>query len=208
MNATDRNGRLKRISDECYLQIGSFTLFFNNLPEIGDSKSASYNDEAVIGRAVPIKTYANSDNRSISCSITLVVQKKSDCFDNITILRNIQSAVYPRNDPGAPYFPPVICRLKVGNLLSNDAICCVMKEYNVKFPTDVPWDIDTLCPYKMEVGMTFEQVYSSSKLPNRDLILSDYPLGGGDGYSHDCNGLTPLCLYPPFIKPSKNLKAA
>ena len=177
MNATDRTGRLRILSRRCFLQIGSFTLYFNNLPDLSESKSASYNDEAVIGRAAPIKTYANSDNRSISCSISLFVQKKQDCKDNISILRKIQSAVYPRTGVGAPYFPPVICRIQCGDLFSKDPICCVMRDYNVKFPTDVPWDLDTLCPYKMEISMTLEQVYSSNNLPNQDLILKDIPTG-------------------------------
>ena len=176
MHATDASGHLKKIPD-CWLEIGSFKLEFNNLPDIGDSKSASYNDESVIGRAAPIKTYSNSDNRSISCSINLFVQDQSDCKRNLRILRNIQSAVYPRTGAGAPYYPPVVCRLKCGQLLSNNPICVVMKDYNVKFPTDVPWDEETLCPYRMEVSMTFEQVFAGNQLPNQNLILQDIPPG-------------------------------
>ena len=176
MNATDASGHLKPIPD-CYLEIGNFRLEFNNLPDLGDSKSADYSDESVIGRAAPIKTYSKSENRVISCSITLLVQDQSDCKKNLKILRNIQSAVYPRTGPGAPYFPPVICRIKCGQLFSKNPICCVMKDYNVKFPTDVPWDEETLCPYKMEVSMTLDQVFSSNQLPNQNLILSDLPPG-------------------------------
>ncbi len=180
MNATDRSGKLRRLSDKCFLQIGSSDpLYFNNLPDMGDSKSASYNDETVIGRSTPIKTYANSDNRSVSVSITLFVQKKSDCKNNLAVLRQIQSAVYPiPGGAGAPYFPPVLCRLQCGSLFSEQPICCVMKDYNVKFPTDVPWDKDTMCPYKMEISMSFEQVFASSQLPNQNLILGDIPPGG------------------------------
>jgi hypothetical protein len=180
MNATDRSGKLRRLSDRCFLQIGTAPkLYFNNLPDLGDSKSASYNDEAVIGRSTPIKTYANSDNRSISLSITLIVQKQVDCKNNIATLRLIQSAVYPRpGSAGAPYFPPVLCQIQCGDLLSKDPVCCVMKDYNVKFPTDVPWDRETMCPYRMEISMSFEQVYASSNLPNQNLILADVPAGG------------------------------
>lgn len=198
MNATDKTGRLRRISDKCYLQIGDFTLFFNNLPEFGDSKGATYNNESVIGRAAPIKTYANSEDRSISCSIQLFVQDPSDCKKNLTILRNIQSAVYPRTGPGMPYFPPVICRLRCGNLFSENAICCVMKNYNVKFPTDVPWDYETLCPYRMEISMDFEQVYASQSLPNQNLILEDIPVGVT--YGLDCDGVGSKCFYPKLAE--------
>lgn len=194
MNATDRSGKLRRISDKCYLQIGNFTLFLNNLPDLGESKSASYNDEPVIGRAAPMKTYSNSDNRSISCSIQLFVQDQSDCKKNLAILRNIQSAVYPRTGAGAPYYPPVICRLQFGSLLSENPICCVMRDYNVKFPTDVPWDYETLCPYRMEISMSFEQVYASERLPNQGLILQDVPFGVQ--YGTDCSGIGNRCLYP------------
>lgn len=175
MNATDESGHLTLIPD-CYLQIGSFTYNFNNLPEIGESKSASYNDESVIGRSTPIKTYANSDNRSFSLSFSLVVQDKSDFKRNLRVVRYVQGAVYPRLGAGAPYFPPIVCKLKCGKLLSNEPICCVMKDYNIKYPTDVPWDRETLCPYKMEISINFDQVFASNRLPNYDTILRDAPL--------------------------------
>jgi hypothetical protein len=194
MNATDRNGRLRRISDKCFLQIGTFTLFFNNLPELGESKSANYESTTIIGRATPIVNYSHSENRTISCSVILLVQEKPDCKRNIAILRNIQSAVYPRKGAGAPYFPPTVCRFQCGSLFSETPICCVMKDYNVKFPTDVPWDEETLCPYRMEVSMTLEQVFASQSLPNQDLILQDIPFGVT--YGADCNGVSPQCFYP------------
>jgi hypothetical protein len=184
MNATSSSGKLVPILN-CYLRIGAQNiegenpLYFNNIPDLGDSKSASYNAEGVIGRAAPINTYANSDNRSISLSINLFVQDITDCKKNLRILRRIQSAVYPRsglNSPGAPYFPPPVCQLKCGSLLSEKPICCIMKDYNAKFPTDVPWDEETLCPYRLEISMTFEAVYASQDLPNNDLILQDIPI--------------------------------
>lgn len=176
MNATDRSGRLKPISQKCFLQIGSTPpIYFNNLPDLGDSKSANYEATPVIGRASPIMAYSNSEIRNISCSINLFVQSQSDCKLNLAILRTIQSAVYPTTGPGAPYYPPPLCKLQCGSLLSEKPICCIMKDYNVKFPTDVPWDAETLCPYRMEISMTFEQVFSSQSLPNSDLILSDVP---------------------------------
>lgn len=175
MNATGSDGHLKIISKRCFLQIGGFTYYFNTLPDLSDAKGATYNDESPIGRSVPIKTYSHSDNRVISCTITLVVQDKSDCKENLRILQYIRSCVYNRTGLGAPYYPPVICRLQCGSLFSEYPICCVMKDYSVKFPTDVPWDEETMCPYRMDISMTFDQVYSSNTLPNQDKILADMP---------------------------------
>lgn len=180
MNATDLNGRLQNIPN-CYIIIsgnqagGNERIDFNNLPDLGDSKGASYDNTTAIGRASPIPAYSSSDARSISVSINLFVQDQSDCKKNLRILRRIQSAVYPRNGPVAPYFPPTLCKVKCGSLLSENELCCIMKDYNVKFPTDVPWDRETLCPYRMEISMTFEVVYASANLPNNQMILSDIP---------------------------------
>lgn len=176
MHATEVGGRLKPIPD-CYIKIGGEVIYFDNLPDLSDSKSASYNDESVIGRAAPIKTYANSDNRSISCAINLFIQAPGDAEKNLRTLRVIQSAVYPRTGGGAPYFPPTVCQIKCGKLLSNQPLCCVLKDYSVKYPTDVPWDEATLCPYRLEISLSLEAVYAGSSLPNDQLILKDNPLG-------------------------------
>jgi len=174
MNGTDSGGRLKPIPD-CWVYVGGQTLTLDNLPDLSDAKSASYNDESVIGRSSPIKTYSNSDNRSISLSVNLFVQEPGDELKNLRTLRRIQSAVYPRAGQATPYAPPQICKIKCGKLLSNQPLCCVLKDYSVKFPTDVPWDETTLCPYRLEISMTFDVVYSSSTLPGAEQILADMP---------------------------------
>jgi len=178
MNATDRSGRLKPISPKCFIQVGSTPpIYFNNLPDLSDSKGANYESTPVIGRATPIVAYANSEIRNISCSINLFVQDQSDCKKNLAILRTLQSAVYPmKGEFGVPFFPPPLCKIQCGSLLSEKPICCIMKECSVKFPTDVPWDAETLCPYRLEISMTLEQVFASQNLPNSNLILSDIPL--------------------------------
>ena len=61
-----------------YASNDEFLLRFKVLPDISDTKTASYNDEAVIGRASPLKTYAQSDNRSISMQIHMVVSSPED----------------------------------------------------------------------------------------------------------------------------------
>jgi hypothetical protein len=181
--ATLPNGDLKQIPD-CELIIpgvqnrlnGSQAgqIVFNNLPDLSDQKGASYNDEPVIGRALPIKTFSQGENRAISVTANFYVIKRGDEDVNLRILRAIQSAVYPRDGNGAmPYYPPPVCKLKCGKLLSKNHLCVVMKDYNVKFPTDVPWNQQTYVPHKMEISMSFEVVYPSSRLPGQEQIVAD-----------------------------------
>lgn len=184
--ATRPGGMLNPIKD-CYVIVpfGSkeYLIELNNLPEISDSKTATYNDETVIGRASPLKTYAQSDNRSISFNITFFVTHSSKGENrpspgsveyNLDALRALQSAVYPREGAnGAPFIPPPICRLKCGQLLSRSGeLCVILKQYSVKFPTEVAWDEDTLLPFKFSVETTWDVVYKSSDLPGQERIFS------------------------------------
>lgn len=185
--ATIIGGALVPIND-CYIVIpcqncgvdqesggsSEFVLHFKVLPEISDSKTASYNDEQVIGRASPLKTYAQSDNRTISVQIHLIVSEESDIDYNLAAMRAIQSAVYPRNGKnGAPFIPPPVCRIRCGKLLSNgQELCVVLKSYSVKFPTEIAWDEQTLLPYKMDIETSWDVVYKSADLPGQERIFS------------------------------------
>lgn len=180
--ATLIGGPLKPIGD-CYLIIpcedakgcegGEFKLTFNNLPEISDSKSVSYADEIVIGRASPLKTYSQSDNRTIGLTIHLLVTHPNDVTYNLNALRAIQSAAYPREGAnGAPFIPPPICRLKCGSLLSvSGELCLVLKQYDVKFPVEVAWDETTFVPFKFDITTTWDVVYKSADLPGQKRIF-------------------------------------
>jgi hypothetical protein len=181
--ATLPNGDLKPIYG-CDLIIGGIKdllngylpgqIIFNNLPDIGDSKGASYNDEAVPGRSLPIKAFSQGENRSISVTANFYIIKNGDEVTNLKILRAIQSAVYPRDGNGVlPFKPPPICKLRCGKFLSANYLCVVMRDYNVKGGTDVPWHITNMMPSKLEVSMSFDVVYPSSKLPGQEQILSD-----------------------------------
>lgn len=171
--ATLPGGPLISIPD-CYVTIPGFNkIEFNNLPDISDSKAANYNDETVIGRASPLKTYAQSENRAISMQIHLIVSKPQDVTRNLEILRAIQSAVYPREGvSGAPFIPPPICRLKCGKLLADEELCVVLKQYSVKFPTEVAWAESTFTPFKFDIDTSWEVVYKSSDLPNQTRIIN------------------------------------
>ena len=175
--ATVPGGPLKRLED-CWIFIpvggaGGHLVELFALPDISDSKSASYNDEPIIGRAFPLKTYSHSDNRTISMQIHLFVTHPDDVADNIANLRALESAVYPRVDDatGAPFVPPPVCRIKCGKLLADDALCVVLKQYSVKFPTDVAWDETDYTPWKFDVDTTWEVVYKSPDLPGQRRIL-------------------------------------
>lgn len=172
--ATRPGGPLIPITD-CQIEIPGYgSIVMNNLPDISDSKSASYNDESVPGRSTTMKTFSHSENRTISWTIHFFTVQASDVSENLQAMRALESAVYPREGTGgASYLPPPICRLQCGSLLaSGQPICAVLKSYSVKFPTDVSWDKDTYLPYKFDVDTQWEVVYTSSDLPGQDRIIS------------------------------------
>lgn len=175
--ATTIGGPLIPISD-CYVVIpigdSEVKIVLDNLPDITDTKSASYNDEIVIGRSSPLKTYSQSDNRSITMQLHFIVSKPGDVDLNLRYLRAIQSAVYPRGSKGeAPFVPPPVCRIKCGKLLSeSEDLCVILKNYSVKFPTEVAWDEDSFTPFKFDVDTTWDVVYKSADLPGQERIFS------------------------------------
>ena len=181
MKATLPSGVLAPI-ENCYIDIPIFniTIPMNILPDISDSKGVSYPDESAIGRATPFKQFANSDSRTISWTCHFMTCQKGDQEKIIQYLRALEACTYPLTSSeytnGAPYAPPPICKLRCGEQLSTlkaDDLCAVMKSYNVKFDTSVPWDEDTLVPYKIDVDLQFEVVYNQASLPGAEQIMSD-----------------------------------
>jgi hypothetical protein len=189
MKATQINGDLAPIPN-CDIVVptsrGQHLIPMRILPEISDSKSATYQDEQVIGRSFPIKTYSHGENRSITMKVHFVILKSRDAFDNIQHLRALQSAVYPRESNSSPYLPPPICKIRCGHLLSSEYLCVVLRQYNVTFDTTVAWfegsadnnfigplQTDTYLPYKFDVDLTWEVVYQTKNLPGQDKIFGD-----------------------------------
>lgn len=174
--ASYSGGELAAIKD-CYLFVPNYgRISFYSLPELGDSKSASYSDEPIIGRAFPIKTYSHSENRTISLQLNLFIRKKEDAYTNLRIKRAIESTLYPRDETvgaNAPFIPPPVCRLRCGYLLSDGELCIVCKSCSSKSPTDVPWDEDTLCPYKLTLDTTWDTVYKNNDLPGQGRIIRE-----------------------------------
>jgi hypothetical protein len=170
MKATLPNGSLRDIED-CYIYIPELSdeIVMRILPDISDSKSANYADESAIGRSFPIKNYAYSENRTISWTIHLMVCKEGDQDDILRQIKLLEACVYPSNKE-QPYAPPPICKIKCGKLLAETELCCVLKSYSVKFPTDVAWDDIGYVPYKLDIDLSFEVVYDSSSLPYAEEI--------------------------------------
>lgn len=167
-------GRLKTLNDKCKIRIGNKSIDLKILPEISDSKKATYADTTIIGRSSPIKTYSHSDNRAISMKMHFIVVETEDIQRNIDYLRAIESATYPRE--GDPYLPPPVCTIDCGKALGEDPLCVLLESYSVSFPTNVAWDKDTLLPYYFEVNTTWHVVYSTygaRSLPNQSKIMRD-----------------------------------
>jgi len=174
--------------DLCYIDIpisiGGATsslhrINLNNLPDLSDTKSAVYNNEAILGRSFPLYTYSHSGDRQINMQLHFFAIDKGDIINNVQDLRAIQSAVYPREgDSGAPYLPPPICRIQCGALLSgnpqretpSDDLCVVLQSYSVKFPTEVAWEEEFYVPYRFDIETSWLTVYTSEDLPFQERI--------------------------------------
>jgi len=163
-------GDLKSLADKCQIYIPGHTINLRILPEISDTKKATYADQTIIGRSFPIKTYSHSDNRVVTMKLHFIVTKKDDIPDNLKHLRALESAVYPRR--GDPYLPPPVCKIDCGDALGKDPLCVILESYNVSFPTNVAWDWRTMLPYYFQVSTTWHVVYASSNLPNQERIMS------------------------------------
>lgn len=173
--ATLPSGRLIEI-EKCYIKISGRFIFMKILPDITDSKSATYNDEPIIGRSTPLKTYSHSDNRIISWTAHFIVQSELDFNKSNGLLANLrllESLVYPQDKKIQPFTPPPILKIKCGDLLAVDELCVVLRSYSAKFPTNVPWadSKNGYTPYEFSVDLSFEVVYDSENLPGQERIL-------------------------------------
>jgi len=188
-HATDSVGRLKEL-DECYISVPGYKrnrgrIILKILPEIQDSKGAAYNDETIMGRSIPLKTFSHGENRQITMNCPFMVAEESDIFKNLSDLKALESAVYPRIDNvgGNPFLPPPVCKIKCGSLFASstngegESVCAILKSYSVSFPQDVPWDQKYYLPYKFSIALTWEVVYTTEELPGQEKILIS---GGAD----------------------------
>jgi hypothetical protein len=153
---------------------------FNTLPTISDGKGAKYDAAGVIGRSMPILTYASSETRQIGLELPFVTLtlKGSGIGSrdyNLQALRAIMSATYPRTyESGAIFFsPPPVCYLKFGKFLTADiGFCALLEKYSVKNDPAVPTDPETLMPYKFTISTSWSVVYDSEHLPGQERIFT------------------------------------
>jgi hypothetical protein len=175
LKATDSRGNFVPL-DNCYIsaKISGKEYMINMyiLPDISDTKQSTYSDETGMGRSAPIKVFSHGDSRSISWTAHFFSPTKDIAKENLKNLRILESLVYPDVSDTTIVSPPPIARIKCGSLLSEDALCVVLKSYTVKFPTDVAWDDTTYMPIKFDVDMTFEVVYQIIKLPGSQQIIN------------------------------------
>lgn len=172
MKATNNNGSLRLIED-CYLDIPGYRkIVVNNIPDISDTKSAVYNADAIIGRSSPLHTYSHSDTRNITINFHFLITKEGDADQNLADKRAIESCVYTREGGDIPFIPPVICKFRCGNVLTQEEdLCVLLQNYSFSMPSDVAFDELTLCPYKFDLSTSWWVVYTSEDLPYASRII-------------------------------------
>lgn len=174
--ATEASGRLQKLA-KCkiitpYQDEGeTLVIHLRVLPEITDSKAATYQNEPIPGRTTPVPIYSHSDARTINTELTFLVMTCDDIEDNLRYLRTLESLVYP-GDPenNAPFTPPPVCKFICGKLLGDNGVCVILRSYSVRFQGDVAWDVETYCPYKFIVSCQWEVVHNCSSLPTHNMI--------------------------------------
>ena len=187
--ATQANGTLNPLC-KCWMRVpgynnsnfgdGDGKITLRVLPEISDSKTAAYNDEPIMGRSFPLKTFSHGENRVINMNCPFIVTAKEDILRNISDMKALESAVYPREGSGNnPYQPPPVCQLQCGSLLDSRTsrhlpapLCVVLRSYSVSFPGEVPWDQAWYLPYRFTVNLQWEVVYVTEKLPGQEQIMN------------------------------------
>lgn len=188
MKGSVAEGKLQIIPD-CYIQFPSAVanllpdarLYFRILPKVSDQRSVNYNDESIMGRSFPLKTFANGSNRSIGIEASFIILDEFNDPPRIwNEVKALQACTYPQDTSeasSAPFSPPFVCKLKCGNMLGRDGVCAVMRSYSVNWPTEVAWHWDGTTGIKLPMYFTvstqWEVVYQTSKLPGSNRILND-----------------------------------
>lgn len=177
MKATNSTGALLPIPN-CTINIpGCRTIELNALPDVSDTKEAQYNDEPIIGRAFPLKTFSHSENRVINMTLHFFILNPADVTLRMDNLRAIQSATYPRDgvSGNTPFIPPPVCQLQCGRLLGDRPVCAVLRSYSVKYPIDVVWTEyeGAYLPIKFDIDTQWQVVYRSDRLPGQQNIYED-----------------------------------
>ncbi len=160
---------------KCEIQTPCGCITLKILPDITDSKSATYVSDPAPGRSSPMLTYAYSDPRTISTELHFMITKFEDIEENIRAIRIIQNLVLPGAASGlAPFTPPPVVRFICGVLMDGtEGLCLVLKSYNIRYPTDVAWDIVSFLPYRFSISCNWEVVYPCNKLPVNECCVGE-----------------------------------
>ncbi len=174
MKATISKGNLVDLAD-CYIKVDAKTIKMYILPDISDSKSATFADMNGIGRSMPIKVFSHGESRQIGWTVHFYGETQDRIMKNLEHLRLLESLTYPDAGTDLPVIPPKIANIKCGRMLADEELCVILKNYSVKFPTDVVWysaSENDYIPIKFDVDLQFEVVYSNSSLPGASKIIS------------------------------------
>jgi hypothetical protein len=178
--ATNATGKLNFIP-LCYIRVEREIIYMYSLPELTDSKDASYDEQQGMGRTSPFKTFNSGGSRKISWKLTFISYDSESRGRNLKNLRLLESCVYPREDPNniIPYIPPAILSVKCGDLLCrrDEELNVILTNYSVSFPMDKVWNSEddgsgVFFPSKLDVTLSFEVVYDSRYLPGADRIIT------------------------------------
>lgn len=160
---------------KCEIQTPCGCITLKILPDITDSKGAQYASEPAPGRSSPMLTYAYSEPRNLSTELHFMITKFEDIELNLKSVRIIQQLVLPGPQSGiAPFTPPPVVRFVCGSLLDgSQGLCLVLKNYSIRYPTEVAWDVTTFLPYKFSISCSWEVVYPCNKLPTNKCVTSN-----------------------------------
>ena len=191
--ATNSNGSLAPLQytglggGKCEIQTPCGCITLKILPDITDSKGATYAPDNAPGRTTPMTTYSHSEARTINTELHFMLTQFSVISVNLKSLRIIQNLVYPGNQSGAaPFTPPPVVRFICGSLMDGEnGLCLVLKNYSVKYDPQVAWDATTFLPYKFSISCSWEVVYACNRLPTNKCIK----LGSNVFYPGDVSGL-------------------
>jgi hypothetical protein len=187
MKATSsRTNNLNPIRN-CFLSAKGKTVYATVLPELSDKHNASYADEQVMGRSMPVKTYASSGDRVITWKWKFVNTDRASYVRNLEDYNFLKSLTYPVDTPNGPvpYEPPPICNIRCGSIFSGtelmglglDVVCT---DCSASFPTDVAWtsfstvdgEDEDFIPMEFSVDTTFSVVYRATNLPGQQRIMT------------------------------------
>ncbi len=170
--ATDQEEGFLNEIPGCKITTPDEIITLKALPEISESKSVIYADQPIQGRAAPVKTYAYSENRTISLTIHLYVSIRDDIKLNMRYIRAISALAHP--EYGGTYNPPQIAQIKCAHL---DDVPVVLKSYQLQYDNTVQWfnEGDIYMPLHLSIQTEWDVVYSHVSLPGHaDVIRGAY----------------------------------